>query len=384
MPIGPMDEYLAHQTTETFDYVQTSDRNFYDRYYFNMHDSTGDFFMVAGMGQYPNLGVLDAFVAISVGTKQYVVRASRALGHDRLDTQVGPFRIEVLEGLQSLRLQCDKNEWGLHFDLRFDGTIPALEEPRTFTRKGSRVRMDVSRYAQVGCYTGSLEVDGQTHEVTPDRWKGARDRSWGIRPVGEREPAGIGIEEVMQGKHGFYHHWIPLQLDRGMVKVMYEADYEGTVTVEEAAFIPAFGEGDSRGEIEKFGIPKIEVDYLSGTREMAAATTTLSPLPTLSAPSPNDVLTIRSLPQRTVYLAAGTGYLPTDEWGHGFYKGPLVVEGLSFDMSTQAQRSQYAILNETLCRFELSTGEISYGMHENMCIGVYQPHGFNEPGTQAP
>ena len=120
MPIGPMDEYLAHQTTETFDYVQTSDRNFYDRYYFNMHDSTGDFFMVAGMGQYLNLGVLDAFVAISVGTKQYVVRASRALGHDRLDTQVGPFRFEVLEGLQSLRLQCDKNEWGLHFDLRFD------------------------------------------------------------------------------------------------------------------------------------------------------------------------------------------------------------------------------------------------------------------------
>jgi hypothetical protein len=403
MPIGPMDEYLAHQTTETFDYVQTSDRNFYDRYYFNMHDSTGDFFMVAGMGQYPNLGVLDAFVAISVGTKQYVVRASRALGHDRLDTQVGPFRIEVLEGLQSLRLQCDKNEWGLDFDLRFDGTVPALEEPRTFTRKGSRVRMDVSRYAQVGCYSGTLEVDGRIYEVTPDQWKGARDRSWGIRPVGEREPAGIGIEEVMQGKHGFYHHWIPLQLDRGMIKVMYEADYEGNVTVEEAAFIPAYGEGNSKGEIEKFGMPQIEVEYLSGTREMAGATTTLSPQPFQSTSSerpkildpsatsqpsatlsPNDVLTIRSLPQRTVYLAAGTGYLPTEDWGHGFYKGPLAVEGLSFDMSTQAQRSQYAILNETLCRFELSTGEVSYGMHENMCIGVYQPHGFDEPGSMPP
>jgi hypothetical protein len=32
MPISPMDEYLAHQTTDTFDYVFTSDRNFYDRY----------------------------------------------------------------------------------------------------------------------------------------------------------------------------------------------------------------------------------------------------------------------------------------------------------------------------------------------------------------
>ena len=181
MPISPMDEYLAHQTTETFDYVFTSDRNFYDRYYFNMHDSKGDFFMVAGLGQYPNLGVTDAFAAISHGSKQYVVRASRALGSDRLDTSVGPFRVEVIEGLQSLRLRCDENEWGLSFDIRFDGAVPALEEPKTFVRNRSRVMQDVSRYCQVGHYTGSVTVAGQTYDVTPDHWQGARDRSWGVR-----------------------------------------------------------------------------------------------------------------------------------------------------------------------------------------------------------
>ncbi len=374
MPISPMDEYLAHQTSDTFDYVFTSDRNFYDRYYFNMHNSSDDFFMVAGMGQYPNLGVTDAFVAISHGSNQYVVRASRALGHDRLDTSVGPFRIEVIEGLQSLRLRCDENEWGLSFDVRFDGSVPALEEPKSFTRNRSRVMMDVSRYAQVGNYTGTVEVAGQRYEVTPDTWKGARDRSWGVRPVGEREPPGIGIEDIMQKKHGFYHNWIPLQLDRGMFKVMYDADYAGNVRVEEAAFIPALGEP---GEIQKFGTPEIEIEYLSGTREMKSARTTLR------SEDGEDVL-ITSLPQRTVYLAAGTGYLPSEDWGHGFYKGQSVVEGMTFDMSTQEKRSQYAVLNETLCRFELSTGEISYGMHENMCIGIYQPHGFDEPGKMAP
>jgi hypothetical protein len=97
-----------------------------------------------------------------------------------------------------------------------------------------------------------------------------------------------------------------------------------------------------------------------------------------------EALSIMSLPQRTVYLAAGTGYLPSEDWGHGFYKGQSVVEGLTFDMSTQQKRSQYAVLNETLCRFELSTGEVSYGMHENMCIGIYRPHGFDEPGQMAP
>jgi hypothetical protein len=32
MPLSPMDEYLAHQTPDTFDHVFTSDRNLYDRY----------------------------------------------------------------------------------------------------------------------------------------------------------------------------------------------------------------------------------------------------------------------------------------------------------------------------------------------------------------
>ena len=64
MPISPMDEYLAHQTSETFDHVATSDRNFYDRFYFNCHPSSDELFLITGLGQYPNLGVTDAFVSV--------------------------------------------------------------------------------------------------------------------------------------------------------------------------------------------------------------------------------------------------------------------------------------------------------------------------------
>ena len=108
--------------------------------------------MITGLGQYPNLGVTDAFITVSIGTKQYTVRASRELGHDRLDTSVGPFRIEIIEGLRRLRITCEPNEWGLHADLTFTGTVDALEEPRTFIRSYDRVQQDVSRYAQVGVW----------------------------------------------------------------------------------------------------------------------------------------------------------------------------------------------------------------------------------------
>ena len=36
-----------------------------------------------------------------------------------------------------------------------------------------------------------------------------------------------------------------------------------------------------------------------------------------------------------------------------------------------------------LCRWELSTGEIGYGMHENLCAGLYLPYGFDRPDTMA-
>ena len=42
--------------------MATSDRNFYDRYYFNAFDTGGQFMAVFGLGQYPNLGTTDAFI----------------------------------------------------------------------------------------------------------------------------------------------------------------------------------------------------------------------------------------------------------------------------------------------------------------------------------
>ena len=85
MPISPMDETLAHQTPETFDRVATSDRNFYDRYYFNLHTRSGELFVVLGIGQYPNLGTTDAFACIVYQGTQHVLRCSRELGADRSD-----------------------------------------------------------------------------------------------------------------------------------------------------------------------------------------------------------------------------------------------------------------------------------------------------------
>ena len=157
------------------------------------------------------------------------VRASRELGHDRLDTRVGPFGVEVEKGLERLRLTCAKNEWGLDFDLVFDGFVPALEEPAKILRLGNRLVEHTMRFAQVGNYSGEINVGGHHYDVTPDTWMGARDHSWGVRPnTGESEPEGI-IEAKYrpQGAFGHFHNWIPIQFPDFMIKVYFDEDKDG-------------------------------------------------------------------------------------------------------------------------------------------------------------
>jgi hypothetical protein len=373
MPLGPFDEYLAHQTSDTFDHVATSDRHFYDRYYFNMHSSSDELFVIIGLGQYPNLGVTDAFITVSIGQEQHTVRASRELGSNRMDTTVGPLGVEVIQGLMKLRLTCDDNEWGVAADLTFTGVVEALEEPHTFSRRYGRVIQDVTRYAQIGVWEGTLTAAGRTFEVTPDRWKGVRDRSWGVRPVGEPEAPGIKARESMDG-YGYRHDWIPMQFDDHMLKIQIDQDADGHRHLEESMRVWNL---DQNRAIEHMGKPEVDIDYISGTREMRQATVRTSD------PEGKPIV-VTNTPLRTLYLAAGSGYVPDGAWGHGYYQGPLKVEGIVHDLSDPETRRKYARLNETLCRFELSTGEVGYGMHENMLTGIYRPTGFDTATAVAP
>jgi len=98
----PLDEYPIHQAPVPMNRVASSDRNFYDRCYFNAHDRTGEVFLVTGLGVYPNLGVIDAYATARVGDRQWSVRFSDALAERSLDQHVGGYRIDVLEPLRRL------------------------------------------------------------------------------------------------------------------------------------------------------------------------------------------------------------------------------------------------------------------------------------------
>ena len=195
--LHPLDEYPVHQTPLPMSQAGTSDKNFYDRCYFNAHDRTGDVFLITGLGNYVNLGVIDAYATVKVGDVVHTARFSDALGPDRMHQQVGPYRIEVLEPLQRVRVVCDGDDHGVGFDLTLGRLVPrgrrgAARHQQRATAPSCRAR--ASRRSAPG--RGEVRVGGDTIAVDPSTWLGSRDRSWGIRPVGDADAPGRTADDA--------------------------------------------------------------------------------------------------------------------------------------------------------------------------------------------
>ncbi|WP_395104591.1 hypothetical protein [Actinomadura sp. SCN-SB] len=367
MTLSPLDDYPIHQAPEVMRHVTTSDRNFYDRYYFNLHGCSDELMLIVGLGQYPNLGVMDAFALVRRGPAHKVVRASRELGLDRMDTRVGPFRVEVVEGLRRLRVVLDDNEHGLSFDLDWEGAIPARLEPPHYLRWQERVMFDSRRLAQTGRWSGTITVDGERIDVTPDRWWGSRDRSWGIRPVGEPEPPGIQSKNART----FYWLYAPMQFEDHAILCIVQEDEKGRRLLEEATRV---WQDESR-EPEYLGRPEYRPVYVDGTREVSTATIGFSP-------PGGRPFAVRATPILPVHMMVGTGYGLEPDWRHGMYQGPdLKVQGVSYDTRKEEDAARMWGMVDAVGRYEYLDGaaptshDTGYGLYEYWALGPHPSFG---------
>jgi hypothetical protein len=335
-----MDEYPIHQSPLSMAYVATSDKNFYDRCYFNAHDRTGDIFLITGLGYYPNLGVMDAYATVRRGGTQWAVRFSDAMGDDRLHQRVGPYTIEVIEPLQKLRLVCDSSDI-----------------------------LDASRFAQVGSWSGTLHVGGEDVAVDPDVWLGTRDRSWGIRPVGASEsPERFASDEPLEG---FWWLYVPVRFDDFAVIVICQELPNGFRTLNDATRVWR------DGRIEQLGWPDIDIRYASGTRNPVGATLHLRD----AERKPLDI-EITTLGSVALHLGAGYGGDPT--WNHGRWMGRGWSDAQVYDLTDPAVGSNAPIgVIDHVARASINGAE-GWGLFEHGTFGRHDPSGFADWGSVAP
>lgn len=359
MPV-PLDEYPIHQTPLSFARVATSDRNFYDRCYLNAHNRDGGTFLVTGLGVYPNLGVVDAYATVRRGDRQWTVRFSDALAERSTEQRVGGYRIEVVEPLRTLRVVCDHDDLG--FDLTWTGTFPAVHEQPHLMLAGGRPIIDSSRFAQLGTWQGTLRVDGEDVDVDPAVWTGTRDRSWGIRPVGEPDPAGRPADGPAGG---FWWLYAPLRFEEFAIVVIVQEQPDGWRTLNDAVRVWA------DGRTEQLGWPKVEITYRPGTRMPVSARLGL----TTPEGKP---LTVEVDTGTAIALHVGAGYGSDPDWSHGQWKGPNWSSSSVYDLTdpATAARVPYGVIDH-VARARCDGAE-GWGLFEHASLGRHDPSGFTD------
>lgn len=367
--LSRFDDYPIHQTPEPVAHVATSDRNAYDRYWFNGYAADGEFYFGVGMAIYPNLHILDCGFSIVRDGEQHAFHASRRAPRDPSETEVGPFRIEVVEPMKRLRVRLADNETGISADLEFSARTACIEEGRQTWRREGRVLMDATRFTQMGRWQGEVRYAGKTVKVDPARVHGTKDRSWGIRPVGAPDPAGAPPTELPQ----FFFLWAPLQFASHCTHALTFEDAQGRPWHQEAMITPVYGSpdeipGPEDPRTERLARFEHELEYVPGTRRAKRARIAL-----VGWDGSRRTIELEPL---LAFRMKGIGYThPT--WGHGTWHGEFAIGGESW---RTADLDEMAIDNQHIQQVMRATmdGEQGIGVLEQLALGPYPRYGFTE------
>ena len=349
------DDFPIHQTPETIVNAGT-DRNFYDRYFFNGCSPDGSTFFAVAFGVYPQLDVADAHFCVLRDGMQFNLHASCEMNMERMAMKVGPISIEVIEPLNILRVVVEEAE-GISADLTFTGRAFPIEEPRFTHRVGTRVFMDYTRLTQNGHYSGWISVDGDRQDLRAGSL-GTRDRSWGIRPIGARDPQPIpGAPPTT-----FFWHWTPVNLPDGSLFFHINAEPDGKAWNTRAAWA---ADGAGIDGIRE-GEGSFEVALEPGTRWPTEGTLHVD-----IEGAPSEVL-FKPLAR---FQMRGLGYT-SPVWGHGMHHGALKIEREDIDPAAVDPLKLENLHVQMVCDVTTDSGARGLGVLEQLIIGPYAPLGL--------
>lgn len=362
--ITAADDYPLHQTSRPFRDPGTN-RNQYDRFFFCGYPARSDgppsddvYFAVA-FGHYLGRNICDGAFSIIHRGIQHSVRGSRLLGHDRLDLSVGPLKIEILEPLHRLKVTIDDPEAAISAELIFEASSAPWEEPHYHWAPGNLTVFDITRLTQNGRWSGWIKVAGDRIDLRTDEWCGTRDRSWGVRPIGERE-ANMAPDGPAPT---FYWLWSPLTF--ADMNVMFDVnEHRNGQRWHQNASISTPGIHTTCDVTH--GTHTYNIGWRPGTRHADSFSMNLL--------LPDRTIGIE-LTARTTFFMQGIGYThPT--WGHAYYRGPneRTHDSLVLADVDEAEPSFQHV--QILCDARRDDGTLGRGILEMLISGPHDPSGL--------
>lgn len=370
-----LDEMLSHQIVDTFSTTATSEQSWTEKIWSAIVRKDGGLGVDFGLGRYHNRGVMDGWGAVSRGSQQWTVRASRELRDDPTITTVGPLTYEVIEPLRKVRYALARNDiQPIAYDITFTGEMPPFFEDRHKQRErdGFRVGSDVVRYHQCGVPSGWLELEGGRIEIRPEEWTEYRDHSWGIRlDVGAhnadvRPTADFGDAKFGEGE--FILVWSPFMLVSPTgEKVEYHFYY---MSKQGRIFYSSGYRNHPDGTQERVARVRPELRYDDRTRRLLGGDVHFDMLQ-----GGTHSVTIEVLGTSGVHLGPGL-YLGFDGRKHGSWKGALEIEGEKFD-DTLDIATLKRIRQVRDCPIRATEGDwTGYGIMETIMHGAHPELGL--------
>jgi len=364
--LSSYDDYPLHQIAEPIARPATTDRNFYDRYWLSGHDRDGRLFLGGSFGLYPNRQVMDAAFSVLLGKQQHSLHASRRAPADRGELRVGPVSLEVVRPMRELRLRVAPNETGLEAELHFRARTAPHEEPRSHFWEDNRLILDTCRFAQYGTWEGWCKAGGERIEVVATKVLGARDRSWGVRPVGEPERGATPRREP-----GIYWIWSALQFEDVCAHFYTIEDHDGRPLEVHATLIPTYAAPElipagPEAAARLMSPATHAITWQRGTRWSTAAR--------LSLTAPDGERHDLALEPIARFHMKGIGY-QHPQWGHGMWKGEEALAGEVWNVDELDPSAPENLHVHQLCRVRMGARS-GVGILEQIVIGSHRPSGL--------
>ncbi|MEE3330198.1 MAG: hypothetical protein VX246_04955 [Myxococcota bacterium] len=364
-----LDDYPVHQTSFPLAVPHTTDRNAYDRYWFNGYDKDAEFYIGIGAAVYPNLNIMDAGISLVIDGEQHAFHASRRKPDEPSIIDVGPFRIDILEPMKSLRVTVDDNETGFSGELLWIPRTSNFAEGHQHSIRPGGTTMEATRFNQFGYWAGELRYDGRTLKVNPETTYGTKDRSWGVRPVGDADPGGAPNTLMPQ----VFFLWAPLHWENRCTHAGLFENEHGIMWHWDGMVMPTYEDPESIPLVTDPGMkPLLKVDhdltYIPGTRRASHAVITKTELDGTE----NHI----ELESKLVFRMKGIGY-SHPEWGHGKWKGELAVGGEKWKL---ADADEMAWDNQHIQQVVSAKcgDETGVGVLEQIAFGPHPKYGFKE------
>ena len=314
--LAASDEGLLHQTPWPLRHASSSDLRFFDRYWFAVADPAGSAGLIAGVAFYKNTGSCDGYVAIQQGELQHNARFARPLDADVDRTGVGDLDVRVVEPFERIELTVRPDHTPLAAELTWTSTTAPHLEAHHFDAPAGRVVQDMTRYDQVGSWSGWF--DHGSGPITVDGWWGARDHSWGLRP-------GVGGFERSQGdpstqtqlptapRAAMLHLVLFGEVEGRFLALQYREDAEGRRLATDGELVEPTGVRVPVVDIEA------EVDFVPGSRGYSEVRLTV-------ALADGTSTRVVAHPLLHAWAYSGTGYDGgyDDRRGLGAWRGDVV------------------------------------------------------------